>query len=152
MTGIPEKIALQLWYAYNRLAFIVSEKYPRICLSYQELIENPGEVTKKLEELFRSESIDVSLPDDSQEKNIETTLYRNRNREGVALTFKQTELYEALVSKDYEKIADMDEEDSDRVLVPLIGMANYLNGELSRRPGRRYLNAIADIYYSIFGR
>jgi len=152
MTGIPEKIALQLWYAYNRLAFIVSGKYPRICLSYQELIEKPGEVKKKLEDFFRSEGIGVPMPDDYQENNIESKLYRNRNRGGVALTLKQTELYEALVSKDYEKIADMEEEDSDRALVPLIGMVNYLNGELSRRPGRRYINAIADIYHSIFRR
>ena len=152
MTGIPQKIALQLWYAYNRLAFIVSEKYPRICLSYQELIENPREVQKKLGDLFRNEGISISLLDDSRESSIEASLFRNRNRGGVDLTSKQTELYGALAEKDYEKIANIEEEDSDRALLPLIGMVNHFNGELSRRPGRRYLNAIADIYHSIFGR
>jgi len=152
MAGIPEKIALQLWFAYTRMAFTVSGKHPRICLSYQELIENPGETRERLERYLSGQGIDVSRSPGPEEAYIDASLYRNREREGVILTSNQKELYEALIAGDFKKIENMDEENTDTSLVPLIGMATFLNGELSRRPGRRFINAVADIYHSIFGR
>jgi len=151
MTGIPTKISLQLWYAYSRMAFMVSDRHPRICLSYQDLIENTETVQEKIGRFLSDQGLGASRFSRSGENQIDISLYRNRNREGVALSAKQRDLYGALVSQNYAQIGDLDREDADTSLVPLIGMAAYLNSELSRRPGRRFINRIADIYHSIFG-